>query len=93
MVLEWNKAKPFFTRAEKMAELVPGIDVNKVARILLEYPETTDEWMLENLGYKQVQEKKIEEKLKDKLPPKPKSKSSKDDDDEEDELFSNFRRR
>lgn len=90
-VLEWHKVKPFFGRAENIAKLVPGTDVNKVARILLEFPETTDEWMLEQLGYKDVKQKQVEDKLKDKLPPKISSKSSDNDDTEE--MFLNFRRR
>lgn len=90
-VLEWGKAKPFYARSEEIVKKVGKGDVNKIARILLEFPETTDEWMLDQLGYKQVKEKEVEKKLLDKLPPKVKSATQ--DDDEADELFKKFRRR
>ena len=89
-ILEWNKAKPFYTRAENISQMVPGSDVHKLARILLEFPDTTDEWMLEQLGYKEQQEKKIVEELKGKVPAK---KPTKPIDDEVDDLFDSFRGR
>jgi hypothetical protein len=90
-VLEWHKVKPFYTRAESMAQKVQGADVHKIARILLEFPDTTDEWMLEQLGYKAQEEKKIVDQLAAKAPKK--SAVKKADDDESDELWNSFRRR
>jgi len=83
-VIEWHNVKPYFTRAESIAKMVPGSDVTKLAKILLEFPETTDEWMLGQLGYKELQEKKIAESLKAKLPPRPKAKSASSIEDDED---------
>lgn len=83
-VIEWHNVKPCFTRAESIAKMVPGSDVMKLAKILLEFPETTDEWMLDQLGYKQLQEKKIAESLKAKLPPRPKAKAASSIEDDED---------
>jgi hypothetical protein len=91
-VIQWSKEKPAYTRAESIVEKVPGVDVVKIAKILLEFPDTTDEWMLEQLGYKQILEKRASEELKNKIPPKPSQKKSMDDD-EDDELFKQFRRR
>lgn len=89
-VLEWHKVKPFYTRAEAMAEKVQGADVHKIARILLEFPDTTDEWMLEQLGYKAQEEKKLVDKLAAKAP-KPSARKVVDDD--RDDLFDSMRRR
>lgn len=91
-VIEWHKVKPFYKRAENIANTVGQGDVNKIARILLEFPETTDDWMLEQMGYKKQQEKKIVDELKDKLPPKPKQKVL-DETEEEMEFLKQFRRR
>lgn len=90
-VLEWGKAKPFYARSEEIVKKVGKGDINKIARILLEFPETTDEWMLDQLGYKQVKEKEVENKLLSKLPPKVKSATQ--DDDDTDEMFKKFKRR
>jgi hypothetical protein len=89
-VLEWHKVKPFYIRAENMAQKVQGADVHKIARILLEFPDTTDEWMLEQLGYKAQEEKKIVEKLAAKAPKAPAKKVV---DDDRDDLFDSMRRR
>jgi hypothetical protein len=89
-VLEWHKVKPFYTRAENIAEKVQGSDIHKIARILLEFPDTTDKWMLEQLGYKAQEERKIVEKLEAKAP-KPSAKKAVDDD--RDDLFDSMRRR
>lgn len=91
-VIKWSREKPFYDRAEKISELVPGTDIVKVARILIEYPETTDEWMLDKLGYKQVLKEKAKEEFKGKIPPKV-SKAKGYDEDEDDELFKQLRRR
>lgn len=92
-VIQWSKERPSYTRAENIAKLVPGADIVKVARILLEFPETTDEWMLEQLGYKEAKQKQVLEQIKDKIPAKRASNQSVDDDDENDDLFKQFRRR
>jgi hypothetical protein len=93
-VVQWNSERPFYNRAEAIAEKVPGVDVIKVAKILLEFPETTDEWMLEQFGYKQILEKKAMSELKGKIPPKPSAKKVTSEDTEEDEeFFKQFRRR
>lgn len=91
-VLEWHKAKPFYDRAKDISGKVPGADVNKVARLLMEFPSTTDEWMLEQLGYKELKGKEVADKLKDKLPPKRTTKVD-EEDPEVDEMFKKFRRR
>lgn len=91
-IIQWSKEKPAYTRAEAIVEKVPGVDVVKIAKILLEFPDTTDDWMLEQLGYKQLLEKKASEELKNKIPPKQLQKI-KSVDDEDDELFKQFRRR
>jgi hypothetical protein len=49
--------------------------------------------MLEQLGYKQLLEKKVSEELKNKIPPKQSQKKKSMDDEEDDELFKQFRRR
>lgn len=92
-VIQWSKERPSYTRAEAIAEKVPGVDVVKIAKILLEFPDTTDDWMLEQLGYKQLLEKKASEELKSKIPPKQPQKKKSMDDEEDDELFKQFRRR
>lgn len=92
-VLEWNKVKPFYSRAESIASKVQGADTHKIARILLEFPETTDDWMLEQLGYKQQQEKKVVDALRDKIPPKPKATRTTDETEEDLEFFTQFRPR
>lgn len=92
-IIQWAKEKPAYMRAESIAERVPGVDIVKVARILLEFPDTTDEWMLEQLGYKKILESKVAGELKDKLPPKQKAKKGSEEDDESDEMFKQFRRR
>lgn len=92
-VIQWSKERPSYTRAEAIAEKVPGIDVVKIAKILIEFPDTTDDWMLEQLGYKQLLEKKASEELKSKIPPKQPQKKKSMDDEEDDELFKQFRRR
>jgi hypothetical protein len=92
-VIQWSKERPSYARAENIAKLVPGTDIIKVARILLEFPETTDEWMLEQLGYKEAKEKQVMDQIKDKIPAKNFKGNAQDADDEDDELFKNFRRR
>lgn len=92
-VLQWAKEKPAYNRAESIAEKVPGIDIVKVAKILLEFPDTTDDWMLEQLGYKKVVENKLLNDLKDKIPAKPRAKKGTDEEDEDYEMFKQFRRR
>jgi len=89
-ILEWHKVKPAYTRAEGITKLVPDADIHKVAKLLLEFPQTTDEWMLNELGYKSQQDKKIVEELKAKAV-KPKAKPVEDED--EDPLFDSFRGR
>ena len=92
-IIQWAKEKPAYDRAESIAEKVPGTNIVKVAKIILEFPDTTDEWMLEQLGYNKILEKKAVEDLKGKIPPKPKAKTSSEDTAEDDELFKQFRRR
>jgi hypothetical protein len=91
-VIQWSKEKPAYTRAESIAEKIPGSDIVKIAKILLEFPSTTDEWMLEQLGYKEVIAKKTIDSIKGKIPPKPASKKV-SENEEDDEFFKNFRRR
>ncbi len=92
-IIQWSKERPSYNRAEAIAEKVPGVDVVKIAKILIEFPDTTDDWMLEQLGYKQILEKKASEELKNKIPPKQSQKKKSMDDEEDDELFKQFRRR
>jgi len=92
-VLEWHQVKPTFNRAEAISAKVPGTNVMNIAKLLLEFPSTTDEWVLNELGYKQLQEKKLVDDLRGKIPVKKSTKSSSDVDDIEDELFKQFRRR
>lgn len=93
-IVQWSREKPSYQRAEAIAEKVPGIDTIKVAKIFLEFPDTTDDWMLEQLGYKKILETKAMEDLKSKIPAQPKAKrSSSEDSEEDDEFFKQFRRR
>jgi hypothetical protein len=91
-VLAWKREKPALTRAESIAQKVKGVDVIKLAKLFLEFPETTDEWIMNELGYKDQQAKEISEKLKSKAPPKL-TKRTQEDTDEDIEFFkNNFRR-
>jgi hypothetical protein len=90
-VIQWAKERPFYERAEVIAQKVPGTDVIKLARIFLEFPTTTDDEVLSHLGYKQIQEKEITEKLKSKLPPKKERNDSKIDNEVDDIFFKQFR--
>lgn len=92
-VIQWSKEKPFYQRAESIVEKVPNANIVKVAKLLLEFPETTDEWMLEQLGYKDIQSKKALEELKGKIPPKQLAKKRYDEEKESDDLFKQFRGR
>ena len=94
-VIEWNQLKPFYLRSQAIAEKVPGTNINKIARILLEFPETTDEDMLEKLGYKELEKEKVSRKLTESLPKKGVNKKSSDEkvDKEVDDMFNKMFRR
>lgn len=91
-VLAWKREKPALTRAESIAQKVKGVDTIKLAKLFLEFPETTDEWIMNELGYKDQQKVEISKKLEAKAPPKPKKKAL-EDTEEDLEFFKQFRRR
>lgn len=93
-IIQWSKEKPSYQKAELIAEKIPNVDIVKVAKIFLEFPETTEEWMLDQLGYKKILETKAMNDLKSKIPAQPKAKKvSSEDTEEDDEFFKQFRRR
>lgn len=94
-VIEWKQLKPSYLRAQEIAEKVPGTNVNKIARIFVEFPDTTNEEILEKLGYKELEKEKITRKLSESLPKKksPKKESSSKVDEEVDMMFNKMFRR
>lgn len=94
-VIEWNQLKPFYTRAQAITEKVPGTNTNKIARILIEFPETTDEEMLEKLGYKEIEKEAVSRKLAESSTKKTVTKSKSDNkiDQEVDNMFNKMFRR
>ena len=67
-VIEWNQVKPTYLRAQGIAEKVPGTNTNKIARILLEFPDTTDEEILNHLGFKDLEKDTVSRKLAESKP-------------------------
>jgi len=94
-VIEWNQLKPFYTRAQAITEKVPGTNTNKIARILIEFPEATDEEMLEKLGYKEIEKEAVSRKLAESSTKKTVTKSKSDNkiDQEVDNMFNKMFRR
>lgn len=94
-VIEWNTLKPSYLRAQGIAEKVPGTNVNKIAKILVEFPETTDEMILEHLGYKELEKEKVSRKLAEteskQTQKKPKTREK--IDEEVDKMFNTMFRR
>lgn len=86
-VIEWRDAKPYYVRAQGIAEKVSGADVDKIAKILIAYPQTTDEMILEKLGYKSIREEELKNKLGKKAK---KNRRVKDDSFYEKEADSMF---
>lgn len=93
-VIEWNHLKPFYTRAQGIVDKVPGTNLNKIARILVEFPETTDDEILNQLGYKEVQKQEVAKKLTDGVEKKKtKDKSENRLEEEVDSMFNKMFRR
>lgn len=94
-VIEWNALKPSYLRAQGIAEKVPGTNINKIAKILVEFPDTTDEMILEHLGYKELEKEKVSRKLAESQPKeaqrKPKTKDRMEE--EVDNMFNKMFRR
>ena len=94
-VIEWNQIKPSFLRAQGIAEKVPGTNVNKIAKILLEFPDTTDEEILNHLGHKELEKENVGKKLAESKPKNGQmpSKSRDKIEDEVDKMFNTMFRR
>lgn len=94
-VIEWNQLKPFYTRAQAITEKVPGTNTGKIARILIEFPETTDEEMLEKLGHKELEKEAVSRKLAESSPKRVVSKKKSEDkiDQDVDNMFNKMFRR
>jgi hypothetical protein len=94
-VIEWNQLKPSYLRAQDIEKKVPGTNVNKIARIFIEFPDTTDQEILEKLGYKEIEKENVSRKLAESIPKKnvPKKKSDDKVDEEVDRMFNKMFRR
>ena len=93
-VIEWKSAKPFYVRAQGIADKVKGADADKIAKILMAYPDTSDQLILEKLGYKEIREREIKEKLGGKINKKKRIKDESFYEKEADSMFNSiFNRR
>ena len=94
-VIEWHQVKPSYLRAQGIAQKVPGTNVNKIARVFIDFPDTTDEEILEQLGHKELEKKNVSQELaqsKSKTTgTKPKSKDK--IEEEVDKMFGKMFRR
>lgn len=93
-IVAWSKEKPSYDRAENLVKQAGKGDVFKVARLLVEFPDVTDEEILNSLGYKEKRKNELKEELKDKLPSKKPVISDRQKRLEEEALlkFKQFRR-
>jgi len=93
-IVAWAKEKPSYDRAENLVKIAEKGDVFKVARLLVEFPDVTDEEVLNSLGYKEKRKNELKEELKDKLPSKKPVISDRQKRLEEEALlkFKQFRR-
>lgn len=88
-VIEWKELKPYYNRALNIAKLVGKEDsVNMLADLLIRFPGTTDEELLENLGFKKQREKEIGDKIKAKGKPSKRKEVKADYDGDVDDMFS-----
>lgn len=95
-VIGWHLEKPAYDRASALVDKTGGNKNQKlqVAKLLLTYPNTTDDEILTALGYKDKQAKDIGEQLKNKTPPMQKKQTVDRFDKQIDEDFNKrFRRR
>ena len=94
-VIEWHQVKPSYLRAQGIAQKVPGTNVNKIARVFIDFPDTTDEEILEQLGHKELEKKNVGQELAQSKPKttgtKPKSKDK--IEEEVDKMFGKMFRR
>lgn len=93
-VIGWSLEKPAFDRASALVEKAGGDQKTafKVAKLLLDHPQTTDDEILNAFGYKDKQAEELKVKLAGKIPPKAAPKKNVYDDVDED-FNKRFRRR
>ena len=88
-VIEWKALKPIYKRAEIISEKIgKKEDMFKIASLLSNFPDFTDEELLSNLGYKEVKKKQLDEKIKAKGKPSAhKEKKNQDIENDVDAMF------
>jgi hypothetical protein len=94
-VIQWAKEKPSYDRAEQLVQTAGKGDVFKVAALLVEFPDVTDEEILTSLGYKEKRKEKLKEELAGKLDTKSAPKKTDRQKQLEEmalEKFKNYRR-
>ena len=94
-VIQWAKEKPSYDRADQLVQTAGKGDVFKVAALLVEFPDVTDEEILNSLGYKEKRKEKLKEELAGKLDTKSAPKKTDRQKQLEEmalEKFKNYRR-
>ncbi len=94
-IISWAKEKPVYEKARELTEKAGKGDVFKVAKLLMTFPDITDEYVLNSLGFQDKVKKELESDLANKLPKSPAKKPERNKvlEEEASKRFKNYMRR